>query len=215
MTWLLIALIVLLSFAAMVLVLKLPRGAWEMVGAALILGVVGYALQGHPGLAGSPKVASETLAGEAEALVGARQQLGGGAAGPNDWVIISDALARHGQFGDAAEMLRGAVAKDPKNAEAWLAMGNALVAHAEGGLTPAAFYAYQQAAVAQPNSPGPPFFLGLAMAQSGRLAEGRALWAGLLARAPKDAPWRSELEARLARLDAFIASTQSAPPTQP
>jgi cytochrome c-type biogenesis protein CcmH len=97
------------------------------------------------------------------------------------------------------------VDKDPANASAWLAMGNALVGHAEGTISPAAIYAYGRAAKAEPDSPGPPFFLGMALLQSGRLAEGRAEWAGLLARSPQDAPWRGDLAKRLAELDSFLA----------
>jgi cytochrome c-type biogenesis protein CcmH len=64
---------------------------------------------------------------------------------------------------------------------------------------------------AAPNSAGPPFFLGLAMIQSGRLGEGRAMWADLLARSPADAPWRADLEKRLGELDGFVASQAGAP----
>ena len=120
--------------------------------------------------------------------------------------MIADALARHGQYADAAEVLRGAVERDPGNAEAWLAMGNALVGHAEGTISPAALYAYGEAARAAPDSPGPPFFTGLALIRSGRLTEGRAVWAGLLARTPANAPWQADLRQRLAELDRFLAS---------
>jgi cytochrome c-type biogenesis protein CcmH len=53
----------------------------------------------------------------------------------------------------------------------------------------------------------------MALIQSGRLGEGRAIWADLLARSPKDAPWRGDLEKRLAELDAFVArQAVTAPP---
>jgi len=54
----------------------------------------------------------------------------------------------------------------------------------------------------------PAFFLGLALAQSGRFAEARNLWADLLQRAPAGAPWCGDLQNRLARLDALIAQQQ-------
>jgi cytochrome c-type biogenesis protein CcmH len=127
------------------------------------------------------------------------------------YLTPADALARHGQYADAAEILRGAVAEDPGNGEAWLAMANALVGHAEGQLSPAALLAFRRAEMASPNHPGPPFFLGLALAQSGQLEQGRAIWAELLARSPADAPWREELVARLADLDAFIAREKARP----
>ena len=43
--------------------------------------------------------------------------------------------------------------------------------------------------------------MGMALAQSGRLAEARTIWAELLARAPAQAGYRADLEARLARID--------------
>lgn len=217
MSWALAILTALVAFALAVL-LRAPRRGWEAIGAALLLGIAGYAFQASPGLPGAPKNAPEQAAKSGAAMVQARQQLAQAQAqasgqGLNRWLVIGDALARNGQYGDAAGVILGAVENDPKNADAWLAMANALVGHAEGNLTPAALYAYGRAAQADPAHPGPPFFLGLALAQSGKLAEARGLWAELLARSPKDAPWRGDLAERLQRLDAFIAmqAQQSAP----
>ena len=106
-------------------------------------------------------------------------------------------------------MLRGAVERDPNNADAWLAMGNALVGHAEGVVSPAAIYAYDQAARVNPANPGPLFFKGFAYIRSGRLKEGRAAWGELLARTPADAPWRLDLQMRVSELDRFLARAQS------
>lgn len=207
MTWALVILTALAAFALAVL-LRAPRKGWEAIGAALLVGIAGYAFQASPGLPGAPKQAAEQAAKSGAALVEARQQLAQAQAsgqGLNRWMVIGDALARNGQYGEAAGVILGAVERDPKSVDAWLAMANALVGHAEGNLTPAAFYAYGRAAQADPAHPGPPFFLGLGLAQSGKLAEARGLWAELLARSPKDAPWRADLAERLQRLDAFIA----------
>ena len=207
MSWALVIALAALSFAALAFLLKVPRGGWEAVAVALLLGLAGYALQGSPAQPGAPKAAAAQRKGNGDALVAARQQLrDSGAQGTNSWLVIGDAMARNGQYADAAGVLLGAVEQNPKDTEGWLALGNALVSHSEGALTPAALYAYQRAATAQPAHPGPPFFLGLALAQSGRLNEGRAIWAELLARSPKQAPWRADLAQRLARLDAFIAA---------
>lgn len=216
MIWIFVALLAAASFAAMVRVLKLPRRMWELVGAALLVGVAGYALQGSPGQAGSPKAPLQTHEASAAALVAERQKLGSSASAgqPNQWQIISDALARHGQFAEAAAVLQGATAQNPRNADAWLAMGNALVGHAEGFLSPAALHAYRKAGEADPGHPGPPFFLGAALIQSGRIAEGRALWAELLARSPAEAPWRADLAARLTQLDAMLAQQQAQGPAR-
>jgi cytochrome c-type biogenesis protein CcmH len=206
-TWVVTLVLALAAFCALAFLLKAPRKGWEAIGAALLLGIAGYGLQASPGLAGAPKPPAQSIADDPAALVEARQSVSGRDGLPNDnWVVVGDALARNGQYANAASVLLGAVERNPQNGEAWLAMANALVSHADGQLTPASLYAFRHAAEAAPDNPGPPFFLGLALAQSGRLAEARGLWAELLERTPPDAPWRSDLEMRLARLDEFIAS---------
>jgi len=210
MTWALAIGLALAAFALAAFVFKTPRNGWEAIASALVLGIAGYALQAHPRLPGAPKPAAESAAGSAAAMVEVRQQLGRNQGLPSDrWLVTGDALARHGQFADAADIYRAAVEKDPKNVDGWLAMANALVAHADNSLTPAALLAYRRASEANPRHPGPPFFLGLALAQSGRLEEARSTWARLLASSPADAPWRPELEQRLAALDTFIRQRQA------
>ncbi len=204
MTWLVVIVLAAVVFGVVAFVFKVKSGR-EVLGGALLLGIAGYALQGSPGSPSAPKAPAEKIAGEAAAIVAERQKLGDGPAMGDKHVVIADALARHGQFADAAEVLRGAVENDPNNAEAWLAMGNSLVGHAEGTVSPAALYAYGKAARAAPDSPGPSFFLGLALLQSGRIAEGRTMWADLLKRSPEGAPWRADLEKRLTELDMYLA----------
>jgi cytochrome c-type biogenesis protein CcmH len=212
MTWVLVFLLAALAFCVIAWLLKAPRSGWEAIGAALLFGIAGYGLQGSPGLAGAPKAAAEKLSGDPAALVEARRGLSGDKQLPADnWLVVGDALARNGQYANAATVLLGAVKKEPRNGEAWLAMANALVGHADGQLTPAALFAYRHAAEVAPDNPGPPFFLGLALAQTGRLAEARQLWGDLLKHTPADAPWRADLEERIARLDAFIASRGQVP----
>ena len=209
MTWLWIALLTATAFAAMAFLLKAPRPGWAAIGSALLLGVAGYAAQSHPGLPGSPTAPRESVVASPRSVAD-RQKLSSSAAlGVNKWLVIADAMARNGQYAQAAEVLRGAVGANPNDADAWLALGNALVSHAEGRLSPAALLAFRRAEAAAPGSPGPPFFLGLALAQSGRFTEARSLWAEILARSPADAAWRDELSARLQQLDQLIAQQAS------
>ena len=204
MTWILIAVLALAAFVAANALLKKPRSGREAIGAALLLGIAGYAAQSHPSLPGSPTAARETVSGDPEA-VAARQKLASSPPGADKWLVIADGMARHGQYADAATVLRGSVEKNPRNGDAWLAMANALVSHADGRLSPAAILAFRRAEEASPGNPGPPFFFGLALAQSGRLEDARAAWAALLARTPANAPWRSDLMLRLQQLDQFMA----------
>lgn len=195
------------ALLALAVLFKAPRGSWEAIAAALVFGLAGFALWGRPDLPGAPKDSEQKVQQSGKALVEARQQLSqGGAISSDRLMVTADALTRNGSFGDAAALAVAAAEKNPGNADAWLAAANNLVSHAEGNLTPAARYAYGQASKASPDHPGPPFFLGLALAQNGEFEEGRKMWADLLARSPADAPWTEDLKVRLAALDAFIAS---------
>ena len=205
MTWIFIILLGFAVFAGLVWLLKLPRAGWELVGAALLVGVAGYALQGHPSRPGAPKAPVETAETAGTELVKQRQAMGAGFGSGQQWLIVADGLSRRGQFGSAAQILRSAVRQNPRDADLWVAMGNALVGHSDGFISPAAQFAFQRAATIAPAHPGPPFFMGLALAQSGRLAEARTIWAQLAGQAPPGVPWKADLDERLVRLDALIA----------
>lgn len=213
MTWVFILLIALAVFVVMAFVLKLPRAGWEITGAALLFGIAGYGLQGHPGQAGAPHPPVESAKLADETLLKARQQMGTAFGKGQSWMILADALTRQGQYGAASDVFHKALSKSPNDADLWVALGNSLVGHSDGLITPAAQYAFQKAATIAPGHPGPPFFMGLALAQTGRLAEARALWAELLVRSPADAPYRPDLEERLARIDEMLAGSGQAPQT--
>lgn len=204
MTWLLVALLTLVTFVVTHRLMKPPRLGAAAIGAALLAGIAGYAAQNHAALPGAPTAAREQVGGDAEG-VAARQKISEQAPGGDKRMIVADAMARNGRYADAATMLRGVVASNPKDGTAWLALANSLVSHADGRLSPAAVFAFRRAEEAEPANPGPPFFLGMALAQSGRLKEARAVWIDLLGRSPADAPWRGDLVARLQELDAFVA----------
>lgn len=211
MTWVSVILLALAAFALLVLLLGKSHSGHTAIGAALLVGLAGYAAQSHPSLPGSPTAAREKVVGD-PAVVAARQKLANAPPGSDKWLVIADALARNGQYADAATVLRGSVKSNPQNSDAWLAMANALVSHADQTLTPAAILAFRHAEEAAPGNPGPSFFFGLALAQSGRLKEARETWAALLAKTPPDAPWRTDLVQRLRQLDAFIAERAGSQP---
>lgn len=87
-----------------------------------------------------------------------------------------------------------------------MALGHALIEHADGNPTPAAVYAFARAEKAAPGHPAPPYFLGLSLLRVGRLEDTRALWAQTIAEAPEDAEWLAPMRDRLERLDALIAA---------
>lgn len=214
MTWLLVALLTLAAFFVTRRLMKPPRSGAAAIGAALLAGIAGYAAQSHPSLPGSPTAARERIGGDAEGIA-ARQKISDQGPEADKRMIIADAMARNGRYADAATILRGVVTDHPKDATGWLALANTLVSHADGRLSPAAVFAFRRAEEAQPENPGPPFFFGMALAQSGRLKEARAVWADLLGRSPADAPWRGDLTARLQELDAFVAQQAARGARQP
>lgn len=201
MGWLIVAALAVLSFVALWRVGKTPRATFELIGAALCLGLAGYALQGSPAQPGAPKVAQAKRTVIDPALVAQRQALLGGRFGnESEWLQTADTYGRLGSTRDAVTVMQGAVREHPRSADLWVGLGNALVNHGDGMMSPAAQFAFQRAAEIQPDHPGPPFFVGLALAQTGQTDKAAAIWRELLARTPPEAPWRADLEMRLAQL---------------
>lgn len=214
--WLSAIALTLVALAALIVLGKAPRKSWEAIAAALVFGLAGFAYQARPDLLGSPASTDPAQGKIGADLVTVRQQLSGeGPIARNRWTVTADALTRQGAFSDAAGLLLGAVEENPRDSGAWLALGNNLVGHANGALTPAALYAFRQAADADPAAAGPPFFLGLALIQNGQPEQGRAQWADLLTRAPVEAPWRAGVAQRLQLLDQLIAQQNPAPSVPP
>ncbi|MEY2943375.1 MAG: hypothetical protein RLY97_1389, partial [Pseudomonadota bacterium] len=206
MNWLWIIALALAAFVPLAYLCRHQAGAWQINAVALLLGLTGYALQGQVGLAGSPQSLAAPPVVSSDALIAMRLALADRPNGnPDHFVTMADAMTRHGQFADAIAMLNSAVASEPDNGDAWLALANNLVSHADGGLSPAALLAFRRAEQVDPTAPGPKFFLGLALIGEGRVAEGRALWQAALDHGAKDARWRADLAQKLARLDGLLA----------
>ena len=206
MSWLIAIALALAAFAAAVFLFRVPRNGWTTIAAALALGLAGYALQASPDIRGAPTASRANHGDAAWALVDERKSMtGDDARSRNDKLIIADAYARRGQYADAAGILRGAIADDPGDAEAWLALGNALVEHTGGVLTEPAMLAYRRAAELDSQGVGPGYFLGIALIRQGRLDEAAALWRATLEAAPPAAAGRDALALRLERLDLLLA----------
>lgn len=180
---------------------RLPRSAFEPIAAALLLGLAGYALQGSPRQPGHPVQADDTSSRANEAEIAVRKEMGKArfGSGPS-WLMAADGAMRAGSPLAAVTFIRSGLKENPRDPDLWVGLGNALVVHNGGLVSPAATFAFQKAAEISPDHPGPPFFMGLALAQSGQFAQARTIWTELLKRAPADAPWKADLEQRLAQL---------------
>ena len=204
----------LIVWAATLLTARLPVSARLPLGIAVMLGLTGYLLVGQPGAAGSP-VARAAPTGFGEALEDPRNGMSDRFGDAAQWLGISDGMMRGGNTLAAAQILEQGLRRYPGNVDLWVGFGNALVAHSGGIMTPAAAMAFDRAADIDPGHPAPPFFAGLALAQGGDLAGARVIWQQLLDRSPPDAPWRADLESRLAQMPPMPAPSPAPAPAAP
>ena len=175
--------------------------ARDLTLAALFLAAAGYAWQGNPGLDSVPRETVEKAGVIDPGDAGLRRSLNGAQfGGEAQWLDYSDALLRLGNPRVAIIAIRSGLKEHPRSADLWTGLGNALVAHGEGLVSPAASFAYEHAAELDPTHPGPPFFYGLMLARSGNTKAAGEIWRGLLARAPEGASWKADLEQRLAQI---------------
>lgn len=211
--WVIAATFAICLMALLVAVGRIPRVSWELTAAALLLGLAGYAWQGNPGLAGAPRNGAASTGKQFDEQVA---QLRRGMAeryGPaGQWLMLSDGLGRRGKTKESANVLLAGIKQSPGDPNLWLGLGNALVAHAGGVVSPSADFAYRRAMSLDPQAPAPPYFYGLALVRAGQLQAARDLWAPLAARAPEGSKIKAELELNIERIDAMLAD--SAPAVQ-
>ena len=201
MGWLLIVLLALGVALALWRFARFDRNAMQFLIAALLVAFAGYAWMGKPALEGKPVPPPARLDLPDSEFAGARGDLLGRFDTAARWLTIAESYQRSGDTQNAAGVIRAGLREHPDNPDLWVGLGNALVIHADGLMTPSAQLAFQRASTLAPDHPGPKFFYGLALAQGGKFDEAENLWRELLATAPADADWRPMVEERIAMLD--------------
>lgn len=203
------------GFAAVPIVLRKDeslRARATLAGAAafFVLGIGGgtYAILGHPFLAArtleKPSDVNSLIPLLVRRVHAVPQDatswmwLGRAYLSANDAVDAAKALSR-------AVQLSGAKGADPALLSAY---GEALVFASGGAVPPDAENAFRMVLGLNPKDFAARFYLGLADAMRGKKGEALGLWQSLLADAPPNAPWRTEL---LDRVAALSASTGAAP----
>lgn len=197
MGWLLIALLGALILLGLWRIAGFERLGLQLAGSALLLAMAGYAWQGRPGLAGQPVPPPARLELPESVFAQTREAMLGTVDRASFWLRMADSYHQRGDTYSAAAILRSGVKAHPDDPDLWVGLGNALVVHGGGMMTPAAELAFNRAATIAPEHPGPKFFYGLALAQGGRLDEAERIWLALLARAPADAGWRPMVAERV------------------
>ena len=196
-------LFVAVALAAIVLALlwatrRVRGAALQLVSAAMLFGLAGYALQGEARLTGSP--AAERVATPLPPALPTdlAAEFYGAFNAATPWLAIANGYLRRGDSAGAVATLTSAVRASPRTSELWIALGNAMVAHNGGRSSPASELAFRRSASLAPRHPAPRFFYGLSLLQQGQVEPGLALWKDLLAGAPEHAAWRIPLAARIA-----------------
>lgn len=180
---------------------KLDRAALQFLGAALLVAMAGYAWQGHPALPGAPVPPHVHEQLPDSAFAQTRRDMLGSFDTAATWLNLAEAYQRDGDTKSGADVISAALRQHPNDPDLWVGLGNALVIHSNGLMTPAAELAFNRAAKIAPNHPGPKFFYGLALAQGGKYDEAEAIWRDILATAPPDASWRPMIEQRIAMIE--------------
>jgi cytochrome c-type biogenesis protein CcmH/NrfG len=200
MGWLLISILAAIVLFALWRFGRLDRPALQLVGAGLLLAMAGYAWQGRPGLPARPAPAPlEKQLPESE-FAESREEMLGRFDSAAQWLTLAESYQRGGDTRGGVAIIRSGLRKSPLDADLWVGLGNALVIHADGMMTPSAELAFRRAAEIAPEHPGPKFFYGLALAQGGKFDEAESIWRGILEGAPPDASWRPMVEERLAMI---------------
>jgi cytochrome c-type biogenesis protein CcmH len=116
------------------------------------------------------------------------------------WSVLAPVLARLGRYDDAIRAYRNAIKYSGESADRRANLGEALVGSAGGVVTAEAKAEFERAAALNADEPKASYFLGLAAEQDGRKADAAAMWRAMLAKAPKNAPWRPLVQAALIRV---------------
>lgn len=203
MIWIAAALLMIGCLAALGL-----RGVPRLAALGMLAaGVGGYALRGAPAASSYAAPHLETAQpGARAAAERARARLLKDPADVPSWIAMSVALSGEGRSQQAVEGLTRAVAVMPDQPDLWVALGEALVAHNKGLVSPAARLAFDRASQIAPSHPAPRYYLGMAWLQAGKPDQALEVWQALLASTPADAPWRENVARKIKAAQTMLAA---------
>ena len=208
MGWLMLALIGVAAFLALWLG-GVARSLWTFVGAALMLGATGYALQQRASVPGHPVESFAEPIQLNPVMIELRDSMLGRFTGDGAYLVAADGMTRSGDTRSAVQAVLGGIRKYPKSLTLWTGLGMAYAQH-DGSVSPAALFAFRHAAHLAPSHPAPPYFLGLAYINSGQFAVARPYWARALALTPPGLSYRNQIADQLKQLDAYLAAAEQA-----
>ena len=107
-----------------------------------------------------------------EDLAKQRDEMGGNFGDARAWLVLADSAEPPGQVRHRRHCAQPGLETYPDDADLWVALGNALVGHSNGLLTPASQFAYQKAATLAPDHPGTAVLPGAGAGDIGQVAAG-------------------------------------------
>ncbi len=116
--------------------------------------------------------------------------------------LIAPVYLRLERFHHAAEAFRQILHLKGETAEGRADYAEALVAEAQGAVTPQAMDSFQKALKLDPANAKARFYQGLAAEQGGDKARALTIWQSLVASAPEGADWLGLVKAHIAQLSA-------------
>lgn len=188
----------------------ISRTLGTFTAAALLVGGAGYALQNNASLPGSPARPDARQIAIDPDMVAFRTAIMPGVADDTAILAAADDRMEQGDTAGAALLIMQAIDRRPDDAALWTGLGNVLMAHGGGTMSPAARLAFSRALRVGPDQPGPRFFLGMAYVQGDDFAAAKREWLKALALSPSQAPYRLIIAERLVLIDRFIAMKEAA-----
>jgi cytochrome c-type biogenesis protein CcmH len=187
-------------------------GVWPRrlaVGLVVLLlplaGLTLYLQLGTPGLPGLP-LAEREPGGPTEVALLIKRLQERIDADPQDLesrLVLAQVFERSGRFAEAADSYRGVIAVIEKNGPVpgplYAALGETLVAAANGRVEREARLAFARAIEADPANSTARYYAGLAMAQDGRAEAALRVWQELAEDSPAGSPWLPVLREQIAR----------------
>lgn len=126
------------------------------------------------------------------------------------WRLIAPVYMQLGRYSDAINAFGTVMQLEGRDADALAGLGEALTLSGDGMVPPPARQAFEAALGEDPTHARARFYLALAKAQRGDIADALADWKILLAEAPAGAPWAAAVEAQIRAAENILA-TQNAP----
>lgn len=210
--WVILALLSVASLGAVIAIGKSPRVMWQVAGAAILLGMSGYALQGRPFVKASPAVASDTERDLGQALVLMRANMDQSFGAAKRWLVTADSFSRVGDHQLSAAYIQSGLRENPRNADLWSALGVQLMLASDGRMSTPAKLAFDKVRMFDARHPAPDYFGGMADLLAGNVPAAMQKWQTALALATPKAKWRAQVELQLERLAELQPPAPQGPP---